>query len=448
MSNSDLKTTTYSNGKFESQTICNEDKTDGYRVHWYESGQMKSAAEYKYGKLDGLYAEWHENGNKAAEINYLDGVKHGDITRWHKNSKVKLKAQYKYGNLDGFHATWHKNEQTKSECEYQDHGLHGKYTARHKNGQIKFTADYKDGKRILTPIFTTWHANGNKSFEVNYNKGHRHGTCTLWHKDGSKRSEVIYTNGRMDGLWAVWHSTGQIKKAILFKDCREVSKATWYSNGNIKYNAELGDEYFNRALCKFSDTNYGDWINYYSPHPNGFEFDLNGSDFSRGGRRFPILMTHWYKNGQKSYECIQYGYEDSTIYWHENGQKSMEVGKKKGDPQIYWNNCGKKEYESKFDWDSSPSGGYTYSQKFFDNNEQYVATVVQTEEYDDFIEWKFFNKNNNKVYSYKHDYLKDSYMNSDELWDIWLNSECKEFVKTLKSIDEHKLTFCKIPNYI
>jgi hypothetical protein len=30
--------------------MCNDDKTDGFRVQWYESGQMKSAGEYKYNK--------------------------------------------------------------------------------------------------------------------------------------------------------------------------------------------------------------------------------------------------------------------------------------------------------------------------------------------------------------------------------------------------------------
>ncbi len=229
--NLDFQAATYPNGKFESQTMCNEDKTDGYRVCWYESGKIKSAAEYKHGEPDGLYTAWHKNGNISAEINYLDG--------------------------------------------------------------------------------------------------HRHGVCTLWHKDGSKRLEVAYINGRMNGLWVTWHSTGQIRKAILFKDCRKKSAATWYDNGNIKYNSELGDEYFNRRLCEFSNVNYGEWIDYYSPHPSGFEFSHNGSDLLSGGVRYPILMTYWYKSGQKSHECIQYGYEDSTIYWHENGQKALNPVKKK-----------------------------------------------------------------------------------------------------------------------
>jgi antitoxin component YwqK of YwqJK toxin-antitoxin module len=345
MHNLDFQATTYPNGRFESQTMCNEDKTDGFRVHWYESGQMKSAAEYKHGKPDGLYTAWYENGNKSAEINYLNG--------------------------------------------------------------------------------------------------RRHGTCKLWHKDSLKHSEVAYDNGRMNDLWVVWHSTGQIRKAILFKDCRKTSAATWYSNGNIKYNSELGDEYFNRRICEFSNINYGEWIDYYSPHPSGFEFPHNGSDLLSGGVRYPILMTYWYKSGQKSYECIQYGYEDSTIHWYENGQKSFEAGKNRGDPNIYWDDHGIKEYECLYDFDSDELVDWKIVYKFFDN-EHHVATVIQTEDFDNFIQWEFFDTLDNKLYEYKYSYPKGVLITDDELWDVWLNSECKEFVKTLKSVEKYKSVFCKI----
>ena len=247
----------------------------------------------------------------------------------------------------------------------------------------------------------------------------------------------------MNDLWVVWHSTGQIRKAILFKDCRKTSAATWYSNGNIKYNSELGDEYFNRRICEFSNINYGEWIDYYSPHPSGFEFPHNGSDLLSGGVRYPILMTYWYKSGQKSYECIQYGYEDSTIHWYENGQKSFEAGKNRGDPNIYWDDHGIKEYECLYDFDSDELVDWKIVYKFFDN-EHHVATVIQTEDFDNFIQWEFFDTLDNKLYEYKYSYPKGVLITDDELWDVWLNSECKEFVKTLKSVEKYKSVFCKI----
>jgi len=343
MHNLDFQATTYPNGKFESQTMCNEDKTDGFRVYWYESGQMKSTSEYKRGKLDGLYTAWHENGNKSAEIDYLDG--------------------------------------------------------------------------------------------------HRHGACKLWHKDGSKRSEVTYDNGKMNNLWVAWHNTGQIKKAVLFKDCRKKSKATWYNNGSIKYNSELGYEYFNRRLCEFSNTSYGEWADYYSPHPSGFEFPHNGSDLLRGGVRYPILKTHWYKDGQKSSEIIQYGYEYLQIHWHENGQKSFESGNVKNIPNIYWNDQGVKEYECIYNFDRDDAD-WQIIYKFFDNDEHHIATLVQTKDFDKFIEWEFFDTLNNKLYEYKYNYSESTSITTDELWNVWLNSECKEFVEILDSIEKHKHEVC------
>jgi len=353
MHNLDFKATTYSNGKFASQTMCNENKTDGFRVFWYESGKIKSSAEYKYGKPDGVYTAWYENGNKSAEISYLNG--------------------------------------------------------------------------------------------------RRHGTCKLWHKDGLKHSEVAYDNGRMNGLWVAWHSAGQIRKAVLFKDCRKKSKTTWYSNGSIKYNSELGSEYFNRQLYDFSNVNYGEWVDYYSPHPSGFEFSHNGSDLLSGGARYPILMTHWYKNGQKAYEIIQYGYDDSHINWHKNGQKSFEVGKKNSDPCISWNSQGIKEYEYIFDFDSIDDGIHTIW-KFFDDAGRYAATIILNEKLNecfefDLFEWEFFDTHNNKLYGYKYSYTESVLITTDELWNVWLNSDCKEFTKMLKSIEQHKSVFCKITNY-
>ena len=350
MHNLDFQATTYPNGKFESQAMCNEDKTDGFRVRWYESGQMKSATEYKHGKPDGLLTAWHENGNKSAEINYLDG--------------------------------------------------------------------------------------------------HRHGVCTLWHKDGSKRSEVVYVNGRMNKLWVTWHSTGSIRKAVLFKDkgCRKKSETTWYDNGSIKSNIEFGDEYSNRAHIKFADVSYGDWADFYAPHPSGFEFDLNGSDFAKGGKRYPTQMTFWYKNGKKSSEHLNYGYESSVIFWYENGQKSMEVGKEKGNPDIYWDKQGVKEYETTLDFDLIDVD-VLETWLFFDENEHFLAVVKRAEIWDKFVKWEFYNKDNEKVYDYKHDYSKDAFLTTDKLWNIWLNSECIEFTKTLKSIEKHKSVFCQITNY-
>jgi antitoxin component YwqK of YwqJK toxin-antitoxin module len=408
---------------------------------------MKSAAEYKHGKLDGLYTEWYEDGTKSAEINYMDGVKHGDTIRWHKNSQVKLNARYKYGNLDGLHTACYENKQAKSFSAYRNHKLHCIYKEWHKNGQIKLTARYKDGKRMLTPVFTAWHANGNKSIEVNYYRGHRHGTCTLWYKDGSKRSEITYDNGKMNNLWVVWHSTGQIKKAVLFKDYRKKSKTTWYSNGSIKYNSELGSEYFNRQLYKFSDVSYDEWIDYYSPCTFDDDFFPNVRGPMGEGVRHPILMTCWYKSGQKSYESIQYGYEDSHIYWHENGKKSFEAGNVKDIPNTYWNDQGVKEYECLYNLDSDETVDWKISYKFFDADEHHIVTIIQIEDFDKFIQWEFFDALNNKLYDYKFNYSKDRLITDGELWGIWLSSERKEFVKILKSVEKHKSEFCRITNY-
>jgi len=316
----------------------------------------------------------------------------------------------------------------------------------HKSGQMKSAVEYKSGKP--NGLFTSWYENGQRSTEINYRDGHRHGLCTLWHKDGLKRSEVVYSNGKMNGLWVSWYKTGQIRHAILFKNCIKKSETTWYSNGNIKSNIEFGVEYSSSRLQKFSDISYDDWVDYYLPH-------TFGSNLLSGGIRYPVLMTDWYESGQKSREIIQYYYDYSDICWHENGQKSFEMGNGKDDPCIHWNDNGVKEYEYVLTHKEYEEYEYLLTHdistfdiriayKFFDSKEQYIMTVIETEHYDKFTEWKFLNNNDNKVYEYKHNYLKDALITSDDLWNVWINSGPKEFVTMLKSSKSHQSVFCRL----
>ena len=108
---SNLKATTYPNGNFKSQSMCNKDKTDDFRVQWYESGHMKSAGEYKHRKRDGLHTSWHENGQKSAEINYNQGVKDGQITLWYKDGSKRLETSYSNGRISGLYVSWHESGQ-------------------------------------------------------------------------------------------------------------------------------------------------------------------------------------------------------------------------------------------------------------------------------------------------------------------------------------------------
>ena len=297
----------------------------------------------------------------------------------------------------------------------------------HKSGQMKSAVEYKSGKP--NGLFTSWYENGQRSTEINYRDGHRHGLCTLWHKDGLKRSEVVYSNGKMNGLWVLWHKTGQIRQAILFKELRKSSKASWYDNGGIRVSAEYGPR---REYQNFSN------INIYKPD---FDCPILGNDSRINAKQYwAIEYSWWNRNGQKKGEQRYCGYDHSAKNWHDNGQKSME---EKGGPVVSWNEHGVKECELSFNFDLNEVDMQSTG-KFFDRNGQYIMTVIETECFDEFTEWKFLDKNNNKVYEYKHNYLKDTLITSDELWDIWLNSGSKEFVTMLKSSKSHQSVFCRL----
>jgi hypothetical protein len=298
---------------------------------------------------------------------------------------------------------------------------------------MKSATEYKQGKP--DGLLTAWHENGNQSTEVSYLDGHKHGACKLWHKDGSKRSEVNYVNGRMDGLWVAWHSTGQIKKSVLFKDGRKINKTTWYSNGSIKSNIEYDPETPIRYDHKFSDIDYGTGSN--------FNFDVfAGYTVENPGLLFIASKTDWYEDGQKEFEGVYYGYDFSETVWFHNGYKHSECRPTPAEFYDYfntltsiWNHHGVKQYEYTLDY--KVSGGVRTIWRFFDNNERYVLTATLTEQWGKFLRWEFLDQDNNKVYECKRS-CKDAEKTSKELWNIWLSSECKEFVETLKSIEKNK----------
>jgi len=295
----------------------------------------------------------------------------------------------------------------------------------YKSGQMKSAVKCKNGKP--SGLFTSWHENGKRSTEINYRDGHRHGVCTLWHKDGLKRSEVVYSNGKMNDLWVLWHKTGKIRQAILFKELRKSSKASWYDNGGIRVSAEYGPS---RKYQNFEN------INIYKPD---FDCPILGNDSRINAKEYRTIEYSWWnRNGQKKGEQRYYGYDHSVKQWHDNGQKSME---QKEGPAVFWNKYGVKECELSFIFDLNEVDMQSTG-KFFDRNGQYIMTVIQTGCFDVFIEWKFLDKNDNKVYEYRHDYSKDTSTTPDELWDIWLNSESKEFSKILKSIEDDKYVIC------
>jgi len=241
----DLKSTTYPNGKFKSQSMCDENKTDGFRVQWYESGLIKSAGEYKHNKRDGSYTSWYENGHKSAEINYIKGIKDGRLILWHEDGSKKSEVVYSNGRMNSLWVSWDID------------------------GQIQKTVLFKDKRKVSK---TTWYNNGHLKLQTNYEISHR-----ALHKLPEIDWDSYPYNTFMDEPFAVDSKPTKISPYSISK----ISEKNWYKNGNVQNElADYGYHYVNSGWYESGQLKYN-----------------HGHDDT-----FPSGSMCWHENGQLSYK--------------------------------------------------------------------------------------------------------------------------------------------------
>ena len=82
---------------------------------------------------------------------------------------------------------------------------------------------------------STW-PNGQKSLEIPYVNGQRHGFATYWNENGQKRYEIPYVNGQQYGLATGWHTNGQKRYEIPYINGQRHGLITeWFSDGLLRY---------------------------------------------------------------------------------------------------------------------------------------------------------------------------------------------------------------------
>ena len=113
---------------------------------FHPNGQKMHESNYKNGRIDGLAERWYENGQKESEANFKDGKLSGLKTAWYENGTVKYEFRYKDG---------------------KKHGTFVVYT-RPPYRQKESDTIYKNG-RIVSETLRSWHKNGQKKSELNWN---------------------------------------------------------------------------------------------------------------------------------------------------------------------------------------------------------------------------------------------------------------------------------------
>lgn len=86
---------------------------------------------------------------------------------------------------------------------------HGLFTHWHDNGNKEYEVVFVDGHKH--GVATRYHKNGRPWIEEHYVHGAKHGTCRTWDQSGALRKEEQWQHGEPHGVWTVWNQRGRIK---------------------------------------------------------------------------------------------------------------------------------------------------------------------------------------------------------------------------------------------
>ena len=137
----------------------------------------------------------------------------------------------------GTWVTWHVNGQKSHEIEYENGKYDGRFTSYHDNGREAVEQHYRSG--ICSGVATGWSRNGRKCYEGQYASGKRQGTWTHWYEDGQLRSREQLKNGETDGIRTTWHPSGQKQYEVHYRSGKKHGPdRAWDEAGRLLWSRE------------------------------------------------------------------------------------------------------------------------------------------------------------------------------------------------------------------
>jgi antitoxin component YwqK of YwqJK toxin-antitoxin module len=118
-----------------------------------------------------------------------------------------------------------------SACQTADGVLEGPLWARYPDGRLRFYATARKG--LVEGIWTSWHANGERSIEAEYHDGQLDGRFRMWDMAGHLLYEGFHdAHGQMDGTWVRWWPNGRQRARWEMRGGRQQGAIeAWYPSG-------------------------------------------------------------------------------------------------------------------------------------------------------------------------------------------------------------------------
>lgn len=146
--------------------------------------------------------------------------KHGPYYAWWSDSsrsQLVVAQCYFEDTSHGLYTSWHQNGVKAAQYNYNMGKQEGLETSWYSNGQKSEEGTWGTGEaqyQYREGLWTIWYDTGNKKEEAYWVNGELHGPYKSWYEDGARRQEGQYTNWEQSGIWIIYNEDDTCKHRI------------------------------------------------------------------------------------------------------------------------------------------------------------------------------------------------------------------------------------------
>lgn len=250
------------------------------------TGPFTSEATFLDGQLQGVWTIKDSAGQKIVEWNFDKGVRSGPWTFWHSNGKKRLEATYRGGALNGNVIEYDRDEKEISRVEYVDGKRTVKVISYYALGQKRLEGFNLRSDNSMEATYDWWHSTVSLAPATATGLEQKHGVWISWHRNGNKESQAQYDHDTPIGKFQWWYENGQPKAEGSYDNGKKIGAwITWYPNGQKE---SLG-EYQNDRLAGI----YSHW------DADGKLIDSKTSTQATAGQQIPVRTGANDVNGRR-----------------------------------------------------------------------------------------------------------------------------------------------------
>lgn len=195
---------------FKSEAIFSDSQLDGDWTITDSVGKPVVIWQFVAGQRQNASIWLNSRSQAVREINYVGGIPDGPATRMVPGSREPERFTYFKGQIIKSRTTWHnpdrrqhkKSEETVLIPDADELVSHDWWNSQVVSKPVTISQPIRHGG------YVSWHPNGTKSIEGEFQYGQPYGEFQWWYPSGQLQSKGVYQGGLMSGSWAWWYPNG------------------------------------------------------------------------------------------------------------------------------------------------------------------------------------------------------------------------------------------------